>query len=355
MAVADLNGDGNLDVVTANSISNDASVLLGREDGKFDTRGLVAVGESPIAIELADLDANGTMDLITANADSEDLSVWFGEGDGTFDNRMEIPLDAQPQKVIAVRLDADGFIDLVTMNPASADISVLLGLGNGMFNDPQRVSTSGSSPVDIAVADVNMDVIPDLVVANSTDSEARNNIIVLLGRGDGTFFTDRCGDCSAGISPRSVKVADVSSVTILGVPDGVPDIVTANSFLNNISVLPGRGDGTFGADQCVAQLRCKVGAVPVALEVVDVNNDNMMDVITVNSLSNNISVLLNRADNSLFERAQFFPVGQTPLSMALADTNNDGMPEPDRLFIANFDSGTVSVLANNNDGTFVPR
>ena len=98
-------------------------------------------------------------------------------------------------------------------------MSVLLGNGNGTFQ-PQQTFAPASSPISLAVADVNGDGKPDLVVANANS----NSVSVLLGNGNGTFQTQQT--FAAGTDPRfSVAVADVNG-------DGKPDIVVANSNSN---------------------------------------------------------------------------------------------------------------------------
>ena len=96
VAVADLNHDGIPDLVTANTGSDDVSVLVGRGNGTFAAEQSVAVGVRPVAVAVADLNHDGIPDLVTANAGvitgvgpdvtsvNADVSVLLGRGDGTF-------------------------------------------------------------------------------------------------------------------------------------------------------------------------------------------------------------------------------------------------------------------------------
>ena len=84
MAVADLNGDGRPDLVTANSDGNTVSVLLGNGDGTFSVQQTFAVGRSPRAVAVADLNGDGIPDLVVANYNDDTVSVLLGKGDGTF-------------------------------------------------------------------------------------------------------------------------------------------------------------------------------------------------------------------------------------------------------------------------------
>src|SRR5688572_17682948 len=81
---ADFNGDGKLDLATANRASNDVSVLLGNGLGSFSTATSFAVGTGPISINSADFNADGKMDMVTANVMSNNISILLGNGTGGF-------------------------------------------------------------------------------------------------------------------------------------------------------------------------------------------------------------------------------------------------------------------------------
>ena len=184
VAVADLNGDGIPDLVAANTLSNDVSVLLGRGEGTFapEQRFPVGTTTAPSAVAVADLNHDGLPDLVTTNANSNDVSVLLGHGDGTFAAPQRVTVGIFPQSVAVADLNHDGLPDLVTANAGSNDVSVLLGRGDGTFTAPRRF-TVGTNPVSVAIGDLNGDLIPDLVTADPVFSA----VTVLLGLGDGTF------------------------------------------------------------------------------------------------------------------------------------------------------------------------
>src|SRR5947209_5700736 len=95
---------------------------------------------------------------------------------------VNFPTDSRPQAVAVADVNWDGVPDLVVANGAGNDVSVLLGSGNGTFQ-PARNFATGSYPISVAVADLTGDGKPDLVTSNLTGS----NVSVLLGNGDGTF------------------------------------------------------------------------------------------------------------------------------------------------------------------------
>jgi hypothetical protein len=177
-------------------------------------------------------------------------------------------------------------------------------------NAPLNPVGVGTSLASVAVADVNGDGIPDIIIANKQDS----TVSVLLGNGDGTFAPRQTFSVGNDNAPTSVAVADVNG-------DGIPDIITANSGDNTVSVLLGNGDGTFQPQQTFP-----VGTGPTSVAVADLNGDGRPDIITGNSGSGSVSVLPGNGDGT-FQPQQTFPVGTGLTSVAVADVNGDGKPD----------------------------
>src|SRR6185312_12067279 len=130
----------------------------------------------------------------------------------------------------------DGKTDLVVASYFHT-VSVLLGNGNGTFQ-PQATFTAGQGPKFVAVADVNGDGKPDLVVADAYSSAGGNCIDVLLGNGNGTFAARQSYFTGIIARPFSVAVADMNG-------DGKLDLVSANEGSNSASVLLNSGNGNF--------------------------------------------------------------------------------------------------------------
>ncbi|MEW6278890.1 MAG: FG-GAP-like repeat-containing protein, partial [Candidatus Eremiobacterota bacterium] len=336
VAVGDLNADGRLDLATANSGSNDGSVLLGNGDGTFQAAQNFPVGPVPDSVALGDLNGDGRLDLATTNRFGNNASVLLGNGDGTFLPAQNFPVGVNPHGLALGDVNGDGRLDLAAANLGSDDVAVLLGNGDGTLQPAQNFLTtgpvfpSGTGPVSVSLGDVNGDNLPDLVTANLTSADAS----VLLGNGDGTFQAAQT--FTAGAGPVSVSLGDVNA-------DTFPDLVTANRNSNDASVLLGNGDGTFQAAQNVA-----AGANPGAAAVSDVNGDGRLDLLVVNLVSCDASVRLGNGDGT-FLPAQSFATGVTPIWVALGDVNNDGRTD---LASANLLSDDAGVLLGNGDGTF---
>jgi hypothetical protein len=350
VAVADVNGDGIPDLIVANGNDNTVRVLLGNGDGTYHylnndpTQGTFTVGTHPDAVAVADLNGDGKLDLIVANYGDLNtpvpgsVSVLLGNGDGTFQPAQTFPVGFGATSVAVADVDGDGIPDLVVANfgnPNTHDpgsVSVLLGNGNGTFRPPVNYAT-GPGPASVAVADVNGDGIPDLVVAN----QYGNTVSVLLGNRDGTFRS--AVNYPVGTGPTSVTVADVNG-------DGVPDLIVTNISDNTVSVLLGNGAGTFQPGPTLS-----TGLGPVAAAVADVNGDGTLDLVVANEYDRSVSVFLGNGKGS-FQAAQKVPVGFGPRSVVLADVNGDGIPD---LIVANKFDNSVIVLPGNGDGTFQAR
>ncbi|WP_058186384.1 beta strand repeat-containing protein [Terracidiphilus gabretensis] len=191
-------------------------------------------------------------------------------------------------------------------------------------------SATGSKPFSIATADFNHDGFPDLVTANSGD----NNVSVLLGNGDGTFKAQ--ATYSTGNGAFVVTAGDFNN-------DGNPDIAIANFSDGTVSILLGNGDGTFQA-----QTVYTVGTGPAAIAVGDFNGDGILDLAVTNEKDNTVSILIGNGDGT-FQAQQTFATGNSPDAVAVADFNGDGYTD---LAIANNIDGTVGVLLGKGDGTF---
>jgi hypothetical protein len=263
--------------------------------------------------------------------------------DLSFASVVTYSLGVGPIAVAVADVNGDGKPDIVVAG--SSVVGVLLGNGDGTFQPVVTYNSGGQNPYSVVVADVNGDGKPDLVVAN----EASSNLGVLLGNGDGTFQPVVTYN-SGGLYDSSVVVADVNG-------DGKPDLVVANAFTNPnntagiVGVLLGNGDGTF--QTAVTHVSGGINTVSVA--VADVNGDGKPDIVAANVSSDTVSVLLGKGDGTFQTAVAYGPGGYNPESVAVADVNGDGKPD---LIVANYSgepccaNGGVGVLLGNGDGTF---
>jgi hypothetical protein len=345
VVLGDLDGDGRLDLVTANNLGNTVSVLRGKGDGTFAAKVDYACGKGTQSVALADVNGDGRLDLVAANYESDTVSVLVGNGDGTLAAKVDYPVGDGPRKVALGDLDADGKLDIVAVNMLARTVSVLLGLGDGTFTDGMTSPTAGppSAWLDeaalgdlAALGDVNGDGKPDLIVVTS-------QVSVMLGRGDGSFATpvgypaDYWGD---GI--RSLALADVNG-------DGKPDIFAMSSTGGPVSVLLGRGDGTFAAK---ADYLVGSGMNVVALG--DVNGDGSLDIVVGidGGGMGLIGASLGAGDGTFVAVANpYYATAASVAQVVLGDVNGDG--KPDLVSVGHESSaGEVSVLLGTGGGAF---
>ena len=154
VAVGDLDGDGDTDLAVVNIVGfpepGNVSVLLNNGDGTFAEDELYGVGQDPRSVAIADLDGDGDADLVVANLrDSDDsVSVLLNNGDGTFAPDLEYRAASTPRAVAIGDLDGDGDPDLAVADSAGNDVSVLLNQC-GPFTDPCRADLDGDGELTI--------------------------------------------------------------------------------------------------------------------------------------------------------------------------------------------------------------
>ena len=327
--VADVNGDGIPDIVTANRSDNSVSVLLGNRDGSFQTRETFASGRLPISVAVADLNGDGIPDIVTANYTGSNVSVLFGNGDGTFQPHEDLPAGNACYDVKVADLNGDGIPDIVVTNKDDNTVGVLLGKGKGAF-EPMEAFPVASGPYEVVIEDVTGNGIPDLIVSHFSYT----GVDVLVGNGDGTFQPAR--EFPVGSRPYGLAVADLNG-------DGMPDIVTSDYRDNEISVLLNEDHGDFGPPQLYS-----VGKGPNEVQVADVNGDGRPDLVSANYGSGTVSVLPGDGKGA-FGLARSFPAGSGPASVTIADLNRDGKLD---LVAGNRNASSVTILHGNGDGTF---
>lgn len=155
IAAADLNGDNAVDLAVANYRSDTVSVLLNKNDGtgKFASRTAYAVGSRPRAVVAADVDGDGAVDLVAANSLSDTISVLENQGAGAFAPQLTAAVGRNPYSVVVCDLDADGTPELATANRGSDSVSVLRRLVNGTYAiDATHVV--GAVPVSLIATDM---------------------------------------------------------------------------------------------------------------------------------------------------------------------------------------------------------
>jgi formylglycine-generating enzyme required for sulfatase activity len=225
VAAGDLDGDGDVDLATADYVGGTCSILVNAGDGTFATHLTQTAGGQPKAVAIADLNNDGRLDVVIANHGSTNVTVLLNQGGLVF-ARETFGSGSGPQSVIACDLDGDGFLDLAVADWYSSTLSVLFNDGTGSFATrvPYDVSTS---PSCVAAADFDLDGDTDLALS-SYGVDFEPGVLTLL-LNDGTGVLVDAGTHVVGTNPLSLAVADLDS-------DFDSDVVIAHYHDDNATV-----------------------------------------------------------------------------------------------------------------------
>jgi|GEM_PF-683351 len=276
---ADLNGDGKVDLVTADYNTGNMTVLLGNGNGTFSASMLVGnnFGGS-YSVTSGDFNGDGKLDLALAESFNNNVFIYLGNGSGSFSVPTSLAI-TNPVSIITRDFNGDGKLDLVTANNSNG-VAINLGNGNGTFAAATNIVLgAGTNPSAVISGDFNSDGKLDLATANSGAS----NVSILLGNGTGGFAA--ATNFAVSSNPASVVSGDFNGDRIL-------DLATANTSGNTVSVILGNGSGGFGT---ATNLATAVGASPMQVISADFNGDGKADLATANYNGNTVNVFLNTA------------------------------------------------------------
>src|SRR5256886_1121333 len=382
IAVADLNNDGQLDVVTRTGLPETLLVSVGNGDGTFLPAYAIwsppntiyeAIASGMSRFTIGDFNNDGNLD-IAADAQGQRVEVLLGTGTGLFVPTASYLINQYQGgnglgQITAEKLSNSGNVDLVVGTGYGATLDILRGNGDGTFQSPMIYPLAQDDDEGLIVADINGDGSLDIVIGTGSFG-VQKYLTVLLNKGNGDFgappplfsvkstpgnepATNAVGVVLAdltGSGTLDLIVSDWNEPIEPAVNGQMPALPTFNTTTqqantySTISVLAGNGDGTFQTEQ-----QYYVGGRrPLSPAVADLTGDGKKDVVVANILDNNISILKGNCDRT-FQSPIDIAVRTNPNALVLAnlsgDTKRNNKPD---IAVTNLTDGTVSILINQS-------
>src|SRR6201996_816689 len=341
ISVADVNHDGNPDVVVANADSGTVTVLLGNGKGQFHepAGSPFAAGHLPNDIAIADMNGDGNPDLVIADHQSPFLTILLGDGKGGFRSAPGSPVDVHshphPHGVVAADFDGDGHPDAVTDSWGTNQIALLLGDGRGGLHTPGQYFATGHRPYErLRSADFNGDGLPDIVTTNLDDG----TVTVLLADGKGGVRNASGSPFPAGAKPWQVAIDDVNGdgkfdLLIIPYERDIPD-----ASQNAVTVLLGDGKGAF-TSMPGSPLPLRGCHGPNGVTAGDLRGDGRHDIVVACAESGNLTIFEGGGDGRFISSSPPFKGGWG--AVAFADLSNNHRGE---LITANNEDGTITIF-----------
>ncbi|CAF1358358.1 unnamed protein product [Rotaria sp. Silwood1] len=342
VSFGNFNHDNYLDIAVINSANNTVGIFSGIGGGRFTSVALYS-GQStshPQFLVTGDFNLNNLTNFIIADTGVNSITVveQFSGGGYAFTYTHSMGANSKPYALAMGNFDNDNKPDVVVANSGTNSIVVLRSYSNFLSANQNKYSTGTLwFPNCLAVGDFNNDQILDIIVAGSFS----NYIIFFFGYGDGDFIYQEAISLEGlSVTPYLVVVNDLNN-------DGNTDLVVTTYDNNQILIYLGRGNGDFYKKFIYAT---EVSSFPTSIILHDLNQDNIVDIVTANANDNTISVLLGHGDGT-FANATNYSTGNStsPIYATVGDFNNDGLVD---LISANYDTDSLTIYFGNGYGIF---
>lgn len=357
--IADLNSDGRPDLAVNNVYGRSASLFRNLTAGgnittaSFQLSATLPAPFNTYYTRVADLDGDGKLDVLVANLQSNSISIFRNiSAAGALDTnafapRVDIPVGPIAEGLAVQDLDLDGRPDVIVVNQGNSTVSVLRNLSTpGMINGssfaPKVDFPVGSTPHDVGIVDLDGDRRPEIVTADfgGASLSILRNLTTLGGGIASNSFAPRVA-ISMPSQPRILNFGDMDG-------DGRLDLVVACWSGGVVSVRRNLGTGTISPSSFAAPVNFAVSGNCNAVALGDLDGDGKPDIAAVTDINSHLSVFRNVSAPGSFTTASLaprfdLPSGSNPQGVCIGDLNADGLPD---IVFANANSDSVSIYQN---------
>lgn len=319
VTVADVNGDGKPDAVTANSIANTVSVLLGNGDGTFNPAYSAGTVFNTRGVAIADFDKDGDRDIVATLGSGVGVVLLSNQGESTptfapttlMTNTGAIGM----REVVAADFNADSYPDIAAAGHGSGKVGVLINKGSAGGFKAAVEYTTGSLPTGLASGDVDGDGDRDVVSFNRTGG-ATATVTVLQNGGSGTFTTT---NYYMGPNPDFGALGDLTG-------DGKPEIIAANTT-STAGVTVGLNNGSGSFTKGTTSALSSGATAAEGASVADLNLDGNLDVVVAVNTTTVFNIFYGNGDGTLAAAVTAATSTGMPYAATTADLNADNKPD----------------------------